>query len=146
MIPIYRNLLLFLVVISYEETLANDYNAHIYTPLLYNRMRRDASGHTSCCTIPQCEDIQIGVEGHTAIKCYSKRVCGNICRLNDYQKVALPYSPYTYEYGIRNQYVKTVCKSNKCSTHRFDCSICPNPRETSLLALGVNSDCLNCYY
>ncbi|KAJ8922349.1 hypothetical protein NQ315_004292 [Exocentrus adspersus] len=109
-----------------------------------DRFERDAS---SCCTIPFCEEVQIGLENHNALKCYSKIVCGERCRKNvQFERVALPFSPYTYNYRIRNHYIRTVCESDKCSTYQFDCSPCPSPSYRNILAYGVHSDCLRCYY
>lgn len=138
----YQTFLLFLIVIYYEETVASDSNNLAF----YKRLRRDASEGQPCCMVPHCEEIQIDVEDHTALKCYTKRVCGSNCKHSTAKHIPLPHSPYIYEYKIRDHYVRKVCLSDKCSSHLFDCSACPNPTDTSLLALGVHSDCLNCYY
>lgn len=109
---------------------------------IIERLKRSVT--ETCCFVHTCEKIPLDENDHNAVKCYNKEVCGSLCTQTK-NKSSVPTLP-TPGYSRKDSYIEKYCDLIGCSNYRFNCNLCPDPKNVLFRVYSIPTGCISCYY
>lgn len=105
------------------------------------------SSQVECCDVQKCSRIFLGVDNHSAVKCYVTRVCGRECYQTGNKRVLIPFANSSPSYRRKGYVRLRSCSYNGvCSYREYDCSqICPDPSQVDFEISRLTETCKECY-